>query len=120
MQEEEQNCVIRLDEQRKLIAEWSDKLEKIKNLDEPETAKDLTDYIRAVEHFRMDFFTSEAKFEQVISDKFIAEKTNSSSVDISCFYGQIRSMLRLLIILIIALIFSGVLVSAAIWFSMNL
>jgi replication fork clamp-binding protein CrfC len=120
LQEAEKTCVMRLEEQRKFITELSGKLEKIKNLKEPDSVKDLTEYIRSVEYFRMDFFAAEAKFEQGVNESINSSAQKSSTLDIGGFYGQLKSITRLLIVLIVALFFGGILISAAIWFSMNL
>ena len=120
VQEAEKNFTLHAEEQRKFITEWSEKLEELKKLEEPENLKDLTQYIRTVEHFRMDFFSAEARFEQELGRQGTNKASDLSGLDISCFYSQIRSMVRLMIILIVALISMGILISATIWFSMNL
>ncbi len=104
---------------KKLIAEWTEKLKELKNLQEPENTSELTQYIRTVENFRMDFFTSEARTLEC-GNEAVSPVKSTSDVDIKQFYKQTRLITVLFTILIIVSAIGACLIAATIWFAMNL
>ena len=115
----EKSAEIQIENCRKLIGEWTEKLEILKNLEEPTSQKDLNRYIRTVEHYRMDFFSAEPAIEAALgrSQEFNSEK---SVVDVKEFYAQLRMLTKLLIILCVIMAVGSLVIAGAIWFSMQL
>ena len=62
---------------RKTAASIQEKLEKLENLTEPDGGRELHEYMREVEHLRMEYFRMEAEIEY-LSDSNSINNTNQS------------------------------------------
>ncbi len=108
-----------IEKRKKASLSLQESLEKIKNLTEPDGGRELHDYLREVEHMRMEYFRMEAEIEPLLAQS--SEKNTSSADDVSSlnaaklfkigFYGAMP--------LIITILTGALIVGLAVIFAMK-
>ena len=110
-------------EKRKKAADFlSEKIDLLAKLEEPESGRELHEYLRAVEHLRMEYFRKEAEIEPLLDadnhsakrTSFLEELTNTSNGHIFklSFCGSLP--------LLITILLSAGIIASAIIFAMKL
>lgn len=110
-------------EKRKNASEFiSEKIEKLKQLNEPEGGRELHEYLRDVELLRMEYFRKEAEIESLITSN--NQNTKNSSCPAALSEMKAGQLIKLsfcgMFPLLLTILISAVIVAAAIIAAMKI